>query len=279
MSGGRRKSDREIAIERKWRDILLERPDAKDFQRAYDELHALFLEEQGGVGEIYGEVNPRKQDAGRQAVLRLVSQGHRVLELGCGDGMTSYLLAKAGNSVVSIDISQIALEHARARVTPNSTLDLRYEYGDARKLDFSDASFDFVISEHLIEHLPPQDIVQHFREVWRVLMPGGCYLALTPSRLAGGRQSVGFHLRVYVLEELCHLLEGVGFEVTWVEPKFLPKYGFMFQVRRPFLAGVFLYDRVMEALRLWTWPSAIKWRMMPTLMVSARKVEESNSLH
>lgn len=272
MDGGRKKSDREIAIEQKWRDILLNGPDAKDFQHAYDELHTLFLEEQGGAGEIYGEVNPRKQDAGRQAILRLIGQGHRILEVGCGDGITSYLLAMAGNSVVSIDISQIALEHARARVATNSILDLRYEHGDARELVFADASFDFVVSEHLIEHLPPQDIERHFREVWRVLAPGGCYLALTPSRLAGGRQSVGFHLRVYVLEELCRLLESVGFQVTWVEPKFLPKYGLVLQVRRPFLMGAFLYDRVMEALRLWNWPGAIKWRMMPTLMVSARKL-------
>ncbi|MGB9593686.1 MAG: class I SAM-dependent methyltransferase, partial [Anaerolineae bacterium] len=193
-----------------------------------------------------------------------------VLEVGSGDGLTSYLLARQGNSVLSIDVSTIAIEQARARLG-HEALDLRYEYGDARNLPFPDACFDYVVSEHLVEHLSAEDFIKHLTEVHRVLNPGGCYLFFTPSRLWHGRRSVGFHLQVYILAEICPVIRRQGFAVTWLEPRFLPRWGFVLQLPLSLLGPLFLYERILEAGKVHRWPEPIQARIIPSLMVRARK--------
>lgn len=266
----RNKSDQELAIERKWREKLLHAATAEEFQQAYDELHSLFLKEQGYSAPIYARVNPRGMDRARCLILRKVGQGHRVLEVGCGDGETSRLLARQGNEVVSVDISHVALEVARNQIA-GENLNLRYEYGDARSLHFADESFDHVISEHFVEHLSTEDLLLHLAEVRRVLKAGGCYLISTPSRLWNGRRSAGFHLHVYTLEELCQVVEKAGFEVTWLEPRFLRRLGFVIEMRKPFLWLVFLWERVLDAIRIYKWPVAFRGRLIPSVIVGATK--------
>lgn len=52
---------------------------------------------------------------------------------------------------------------------------------DATKpFPFADATFDYVFSEHMIEHLPWQDGLFVLRESWRVLKPGGTVRIATP---------------------------------------------------------------------------------------------------
>lgn len=274
MNSPRLKTDREYEIESRWRQRLLAGATTEDFQRAYDELHAWFLEEQGGRGEIYARVNPRGMDRSRLAILREIGGGKRVLEIGSGDGVTSHLLARQGNSVVSIDVSRVALEYAQNRLG-QETLDLRYEYGDARNLQFPDSSFDYVISEHLVEHLSVEDFHKHLEEAHRVLKPGGCYLFFTPSRLWHGRRSVGFHLQVYVLAEIIPIVRQHGFSATWLEPRFLPRWGFVIQVPYPLLIPVFAYERALEAARVHRWPEFLRARIIPSLMVRACKSHRS----
>ncbi|GAB4506197.1 MAG: hypothetical protein Kow00123_03350 [Anaerolineales bacterium] len=266
----RTKTDREYEIERKWRERLLAGATSEDFQRAYDELHAWFLEEQGGHGEIYARVNPRGMDRSRLAVLREIGTGKRVLEVGSGDGLTSHLLARQGNSVVSVDVSTIALEKARARLG-HEALDLRYEYGDARDLQFPDVCFDYVVSEHLVEHLSAEDFIKHLTEVHRVLKSGGSYLFFTPSRLWHGRKSVGFHLHVYLLAEIIPIVRRQGFAVTWLEPRFLPRWGLVIRLPGALLPPIFAYEYLLQAVKVHRWPEFLKARIIPSLMVRARK--------
>lgn len=267
----RRKSEQEIAVERKWRARLMKEASAEEFREAYDELHSIFLQEQPTREQIYGKVNPRGMDRARQAILRKIGHGHHVLEVGCGDGETSRWLARQGNAVVSIDISSVALEVARSRVQGES-LDLRYEYGDARQLQFADETFDFVVSEHFVEHLAMPDLLAHLREVRRVLRRGGSYLISTPSRLWNGRRSVGFHLHVYTLEELCRVVAEGGLEATWLEPRFLRRFGFVLEMRGLPLQLVFLWERLLDWIRIYRWPEAIRNRLLPSVIVSAAKM-------
>ncbi len=264
----RNKSAHEVAIEQAWREKLIQSATTEDFGKAYDELHSLFLEEQGAGAEIYGSVNPRHQDPARQAILRRISSGHRVLEVGCGDGETSRILAQQGNSVVSIDVSSVALQAARDQIRGNSW-DLQYEHGDARSLSFPVDSFDFVVSEHLVEHLSVADMLIHLEQVRRVLKPGGCYLILTPSRLWNGRRSVGFHLNVYTLEELCATVRRCGFRATWLETRFLRRFGVVLESDGLLLRLAFLWERILSAVRIYKWPLAIRGRVLPTVMVCA----------
>lgn len=70
-----------------------------------------------------------------------ISQGQRVLDVGCGTGRHSRALAARGFEVVGVDISERFIEIATERATANE----RYVLGDARALNF-DAEFDAVIS-------------------------------------------------------------------------------------------------------------------------------------
>jgi 2-polyprenyl-3-methyl-5-hydroxy-6-metoxy-1,4-benzoquinol methylase len=266
----RDKSAEEVAIEQAWREKLIQSATTEDFGKAYDELHSLFLEEQGAGAEIYGSANPRHQDRARQVILRKIGSGHRVLEVGCGEGETSRMLAQQGNSVVSIDVSSVALQAARDKIRGNSW-DLQYQHGDARDLRFPEASFDFVVSEHFVEHLSVADMLTHLEQVRRVLKPGGCYLILTPSRLWNGRRSVGFHLNVFTLEELCAMVRRCGFRPTWLETRFLRRFGFVLESDGLLLRLAFLWERILNLVRIYRWPLAIRSRVLPTVMVCAMR--------
>lgn len=265
----REKSLAERRIEERWRELLMAGASTEDFQRAYDELHAEFLREQEGQGEIYAQVNPRAEgeDRVRRVVLQSVGTGARVLEVGTGDGLTAYLLAKQGNRVLSVDVSQVALERARSRWGREEGLELRFEYGDARSLELPEASFDFVVSENLVEHLSPSDMRRHLKEVRRLLVPGGGYLLYTPSRLWSGRVSAGFHLHVYTLRELCAFMREAGFRVAWLEPRLVRRLGRPLRISGLALRLAWLYEAALIALRVQAWPVGLKARVIPGIMV------------
>jgi SAM-dependent methyltransferase len=268
----REKTVTERQIEGRWRELLMEGASTEDFQRAYDELHAEFLHRQGEQGEIYADVNPRSEseDRVRAVVSRCVGTGARMLEVGTGDGRTAYLLARQGNRVLSVDVSHLALERARSRWGGEQGLDLRFEYGDARSLELPDVSFDFVVSENLVEHLSLADMRAHLDEVRRLLVPGGGYLLYTPSRLWSGRVSVGFHLHVYTLRELCAVMAEAGFRMSWFEPRLLHRTGYLSRISGIGLRLAWLYESLLAALCVHTWPVGLKARIIPGIMVYGR---------
>jgi len=98
----------------------------------------------------------------------------RVLDLGCGVGRHSMLLAEHGFAVEALDGSPTGLavlrKSAAARGLP---LDLRE--GSADALPFDDASFDFVLSWNVLYHGTMGDVGHRLAEVWRVLKPGGLF--------------------------------------------------------------------------------------------------------
>jgi ubiquinone/menaquinone biosynthesis C-methylase UbiE len=102
--------------------------------------------------------------------------GRKVLDVGCGTGYGSALFAESASSVIGIDLSRQALHFARARYCkPN----LQYLRMNAETLNFSDRSFNFVISTENFEHLNNQEA--NLREMARVLSDDGMLLLATPN--------------------------------------------------------------------------------------------------
>lgn len=113
----------------------------------------------------------------RYALAEALTSGKDVLDIACGEGYGSNLLAKTASSVTGIDISKEAIEHARSKYRiPN----LRFIEGSADCIPVGTASVDLVVSFETLEHHDKHD--EMMLEIKRVLKQNGCLLISTPDR-------------------------------------------------------------------------------------------------
>ena len=104
------------------------------------------------------------------------------LDAGCGTGFLAFELAARGHRVTGVDFAPAMIAEARRKAAERA-LSVRFEEGDAERLPFGAASFDLVISRHVLWTLPhPEAAVD---EWIRVLRPGG-RLVIVDSQLDGG---------------------------------------------------------------------------------------------
>jgi len=105
-----------------------------------------------------------------------LSEGQKVLNVGCGTGFNScYLVKEYGCSIVGVDIAEGMVEKAKERAEEEELTDLvKFKVGDAYDLRFEDNSFDVVITSFVCQFL---DLKKAFKEFRRVLKPGG-YIAI-----------------------------------------------------------------------------------------------------
>jgi SAM-dependent methyltransferase len=96
----------------------------------------------------------------------------RVLDVGCGTGEITQRLADLypEAELVGIDVVEGHLVEARDRYQRYGER-LRFECGDAFKLDYPDQHFDLAVCRHMIQSVPDQQLV--IRELFRVTKPGG----------------------------------------------------------------------------------------------------------
>lgn len=107
-----------------------------------------------------------------------LAQGKTVLDLGCGEGYGTDLLASRASRAMGVDLAPEAIYHARrAYRRPN----LSFLYMDIYHLGLEDASCDLVCSLQVIEHLHEPE--RMMAEALRVLKPGGLCAVSTPNRL------------------------------------------------------------------------------------------------
>ena len=141
------------------------------------------------------------------------ARGKRVLDLACGSGYGSAILARTAARVVGVDVSPDAVAVAAVRY---AGADVRFLCGDARRVPLAPEQFDLVTSFETIEHLPDGDIDAYLDEVHRVLVPGGRVFVSTPDRDSyslGGATGNPFHLHEFNREEFTARI-GRRFEVS-----------------------------------------------------------------
>jgi ubiquinone/menaquinone biosynthesis C-methylase UbiE len=113
----------------------------------------------------------------RPALARLGNvAGRRVLDLGCGHGMASVVLARRGARVTALDLSRGYLDEARRCAEVNG-VEVSFVQAEAERLPFASASFDCVWGNAILHHL---ELAQAARELWRVLTPGGMAVFCDP---------------------------------------------------------------------------------------------------
>jgi ubiquinone/menaquinone biosynthesis C-methylase UbiE len=113
-----------------------------------------------------------------------------LLEIGCGAGRytRAFLYYRPDLTVHGCDISQVALEEARAA---DRTGKIDYALGDALDLPYADNSFDIVVLFDVFEHVT--DVGKAADEVSRVLKPGGVFHCFVPCE--GNRRTIFALLR------------------------------------------------------------------------------------
>jgi SAM-dependent methyltransferase len=102
-----------------------------------------------------------------------IAGAHRVLDVGCGSGSMSRLIARSFPEVevVGVDVREQYLDYARARGQEEGLHNLTFERGDVFAVPFPDASFDLVWSKYLLQWLrEPKTALAEFK---RVAKPGG----------------------------------------------------------------------------------------------------------
>ncbi len=160
------------------------------------------------------ELEPPDFDRRRRFLLSAVRPGDRALDLGCGVGDFTVLLAAAGAKTIGADVAETALARAR-HAHPGLAFRLVPFEGP---LPFEDGCFDLVWASEVIEHVA--DTARWLSEVRRVLVPGGCFLVTTPSHgrlrlLFGGIERfsppLGDHLHLYTRRSLAEVLGEFGF--------------------------------------------------------------------
>ncbi|HLY62734.1 MAG TPA: methyltransferase domain-containing protein [Terriglobia bacterium] len=106
---------------------------------------------------------------------RLV-EGGRVLDVACGTGYGSSILAEKAMSVVGIDYSFETIRYARKNY---SSPNLNFSVGDCRSLPFQNESFGVAVMYEAIEHIAEQE--QCLAEIRRILDPRGILILSTPN--------------------------------------------------------------------------------------------------
>lgn len=125
-------------------------------------------------GDYYHPIALKLYDRAIRDMLHMmeVETGATVLDAGCGPGVHSIRIAKAGYHVCAIDISNMMLSEARRRAEAENVTDkIDFYQKDLTKLDFADNSFRYVFSWGVIIHIP--DAEKALDELARIVKPGG----------------------------------------------------------------------------------------------------------
>jgi 2-polyprenyl-3-methyl-5-hydroxy-6-metoxy-1,4-benzoquinol methylase len=136
--------------------------------------------------------------------------GSRVLDMACGEGYGSAVLARGAESVLGVDANPEAFEHARLRYAGQN---LRFERGMVENHG-EPAAYDAVVFLQTIEHVQdPLAVLRHFRSL---LAPGGAVYVSTPNLLTlappgADKSSNPWHIKEYRAHEfdaLCRTVFG-----------------------------------------------------------------------
>jgi acetyltransferase-like isoleucine patch superfamily enzyme/2-polyprenyl-3-methyl-5-hydroxy-6-metoxy-1,4-benzoquinol methylase len=157
------------------------------------------------------------QHVKERAVLlkELLDTKDSILDVGCGEGIITAILADKTSSIIGCDYSVEAIETAKERHAH-----IEFVFSNSTNLEFADGSFTAVTMSDVAEHLMPIQFVRTLEEINRVLKRGGKLLLATPITGKGTRTSKYAHIYEYSVEELKEILRRMFCNVKLVNKKF-----------------------------------------------------------
>jgi ubiquinone/menaquinone biosynthesis C-methylase UbiE len=101
------------------------------------------------------------------AFVESIPSGSKVLDVGCGEGVLTILLAQNGCQVTGVDISEPNIEACKHYAQQMNVADkVNFLLGDAENIPVEDGTYEYVVSSHVLEHVP--DFVKGVKELRRV---------------------------------------------------------------------------------------------------------------
>jgi SAM-dependent methyltransferase len=142
----------------------------------------------------------------RYAYAATLVKGKRVLDLACGEGYGSRMLAETASSVVGVDIDEDIIGHAAERYRSPA---LQFMRGSITAVPISEGrSFDAIVCFEAIEHIEGHDAL--LCEVKRLLSPSGIFIVSTPNKALyrdAAQFQNPFHVRELYFRDFQELLE------------------------------------------------------------------------
>jgi glycosyltransferase involved in cell wall biosynthesis/SAM-dependent methyltransferase len=154
------------------------------------------------VPEIDGNI--RFEHLHRYLIAREFSRNQRVLDIACGEGYGSAILASVASHVVGVDIAGDVVTQASSTYTASN---VEFIEGSCEAIPLPDDAVDVVVSFETIEHVGDHELMMS--EIRRVLRPGGLLVISSPDRreysdTIGNRNP--FHVKELDREEFERLL-------------------------------------------------------------------------
>jgi len=140
----------------------------------------------------------------RYVLARQLTTDLDVLDIACGEGYGSAMLAQVARSVIGIDLDLDTVTHAKVKY---QAANLEFHHGDCAHLPLDDACVDLVVSFETIEHHDQHSDMM--REIRRVLRPDGVLLISSPNKPEFNRdrsEPYPFHIKELDYSEFDALL-------------------------------------------------------------------------
>jgi ubiquinone/menaquinone biosynthesis C-methylase UbiE len=153
-----------------------------------------------------------------------LAPGHAVLDLGCGKGFQTQIMARSCGRVIGLDVSPAKIAEAR-RFLEHSCVERKVEFiaGKIEEAGLPAESLDRVVSFCVLEHIPNLDRV--LQELVRLLKPGGemhvsvdALASIRDPELLARHRREHFVVEYFTPESLRARLSAAGFEVTEIRP-------------------------------------------------------------
>jgi ubiquinone/menaquinone biosynthesis C-methylase UbiE len=146
--------------------VMIMGEDLNKVENLYDTVAKEYAE------TFFGEHEKKPKD---QEILHRFSQeiGDRrpVWDFGCGPGQTTKYLKNLGIEISGLDLSEKILDQART-IHP----EIHFRKGNILELEFENDSIAGIVAFYAIVHFTEEQVGTAFREVFRVLQPGGIFL-------------------------------------------------------------------------------------------------------